>query len=94
MISVAIYSWPEAGKSRILFSNPPTRKGRVRITVKLSYDEGATWPWAHQINPGRSIYSCPALLPDGTLGLLYEWGKSGKNLDGLRLARLSLPDSV
>ncbi|MGI5819520.1 MAG: hypothetical protein ACOX9R_15630 [Armatimonadota bacterium] len=42
------------------------------MTVRLSYDEGQSWPVARLVNPDRCAYSCMAALPDGTVGLLYE----------------------
>ncbi|CAN5287525.1 hypothetical protein BH20BAC1_BH20BAC1_27300 [soil metagenome] len=33
-----------AGKNRILFSNANSMEERKSMTVKISYDEGKTWP--------------------------------------------------
>ncbi|MCA9425528.1 MAG: exo-alpha-sialidase [Candidatus Omnitrophica bacterium] len=60
-------------KNRILFSNPADKK-RIKMTVKLSYDEGESWPVAQLVYPGPSAYSCLAELPSGEVGLLYERG--------------------
>lgn len=68
-----------AGKKsdgRLLFSNPADSK-RVRMTVKLSYDDGRTWPVAKLIHSGPSAYSSLAVLPDKSIGLLYERGVKG-----------------
>jgi len=59
-------------KSRILFANPASTEGRENGTVRLSYDEGKTWPIAKVIYPGGYAYSCLTVLPDDTIGLLYE----------------------
>jgi len=72
--SLLRYSWPEDGKSRILFANPASVK-RERMTVRLSYDEGATWPASRIIHAGPSAYSCLAVLPDKTIGCLFECGE-------------------
>ncbi|HUT35951.1 MAG TPA: sialidase family protein [Planctomycetota bacterium] len=64
------------GKNRLLFSNPASAS-RVNMTVRLSYDEGRTWPVAKTINPGPSAYSCLTVLPDMTIGCLYERGDRG-----------------
>ena len=61
------------GRRRLLFLNPPGPKRR-EITLRLSYDEGRTWPIAKKLDPGHSAYACLALLPDGTIGCLYERG--------------------
>ncbi len=59
--------------NRLLFSNPADKK-RIKMTVKLSHDEGETWPISRLIHPGPSAYSCLAELPSGEVGLLYERG--------------------
>jgi sialidase-1 len=65
------------GKGRssvLLFSNPADAK-RVNMTVKLSRDDGETWPVAKTIHAGPSAYSNLAELPDKMVGLLYERGE-------------------
>jgi sialidase-1 len=66
------YSWPgKGGKSRILFSNPASRK-RDHMTVRLSYDDGKTWPVSRLVYAGSAAYSNLVALPGGRFGLLYE----------------------
>ena len=83
--SLIRYSWPEdesrGRRSRILFANPAgTVLGgagkfwREKLVVRLSYDEGQTWPVAKMLDPRPSGYSCLAVLPDGEIGCLYEAG--------------------
>jgi len=60
-------------RSRILFSNPASEK-REKMTVRLSYDECASWEISKVIHPGPSAYSCLAALNDGTIACLYERG--------------------
>ncbi len=70
--SLLRYTFPEDGeKSRILFSNPAST-ARVMMTVRVSYDEAQTWPVAKLIYAGSSAYSCLTVLPDMSIGLLYE----------------------
>lgn len=70
--SIFRYSWPEDhGPSRILFANPASR-GRNRMTVRLSYDEGRTWSSRRLIYGDSAAYCCLTRLPDGRVGLLYE----------------------
>ncbi|HEY3443865.1 MAG TPA: sialidase family protein [Paludibaculum sp.] len=61
-------------KDSLLFSNPADTK-RVRMTVKLSRDEGKTWPVARLVHDGPAAYSSLAQLEDGRIGLLYERGE-------------------
>lgn len=67
------YTWSDsAGRSRLLFSNPATPQDRRRMTVRLSYDEGSTWPKSKLLYEGSAAYSCLSRLPDGNIGLIYE----------------------
>ncbi|MBM4032320.1 MAG: exo-alpha-sialidase [Planctomycetes bacterium] len=58
----------------ILFSNPASAR-REKMTVRLSTDEGKTWPAAKLLHPGPSAYSDLCVLPDGTACCLYERGE-------------------
>ena len=77
------------GKSRLLFSNPGSKTDRVNMTVRLSYDEGKTWPVSKSLHEGKSAYSSLAVLPDGTIACLYERG-DGRYSENLYLARFTL----
>lgn len=87
--SLLRYSWPgKGGRSRLLFSNPAATE-RVRMTVRLSYDEGESWPVSRLLHPGPSAYSSLAVLPDGTIANLYERGDESA-YETITLARFSL----
>ncbi len=79
----------DGGRSRLLFSNPPSETKRENMTVRLSYDEGETWPVAKRLYGGPSAYSSLAVLPDRTIGCLYESGRQGA-YEWIRFARFSL----
>ncbi len=66
------YSWPQEGKSRLLFSNPASTKARDHMTIRLSTDEGKTWPIDRLLYAGSAAYSSLARLPDDEIGILYE----------------------
>jgi len=79
--SLLRYSFDRDGsRSRLLFANPadtPTsRHGgpRRRLTVRISYDDGRTWPVSRLVDQGVTAYSTLARLPDGRVGLMYESG--------------------
>ena len=42
------------------------------MTVKLSQDDGKTWPFSRLVYGGFSSYSDMTVLPDGKVGLLFE----------------------
>jgi sialidase-1 len=93
-------------RDRLLFANPDnllrggkegkpgTPRDRKNLTVKLSYDEGKTWPVARVLEAGTSGYSDLAVGPDGTIYCLYERGSTdGKDHFATRtltLARFNL----
>jgi sialidase-1 len=72
MASIFRLTFPgDGGKSRILYSGPDSLK-RENGTVHISYDEGKTWPVKKVLYPGSFAYSVLTVLPDGTLGCLFE----------------------
>ena len=72
-------------KNRILFANPVSGnigvgtgesdpRGRFNVTVRMSYDEGKTWPVEKTILRGPGAYSSMTVFPDGSIGILFETG--------------------
>jgi sialidase-1 len=47
---------------------------RTNLTVRMSYDEGITWPVSKVIDPGIAGYSDLAVTPDGIIHCFYEGG--------------------
>lgn len=104
MAGLVRYSTQAAGgKNRILFSNPDnlTRadgkeapgksRDRKNLSVKLSYDEGATWAVNKTIEPQWSSYSDLAVTQAGTILCFYGCGKKASFAgDRLTLARFNL----
>lgn len=93
----------DGGKNRILFSNPHNlaradgkaepgkSRDRKNISVKLSYDEGATWAIDKTVETGWSAYSDLAVTKAGTILCFYGRGaKPGFAGDALTLARFNL----
>lgn len=78
-----------AGEKRLLFSSilpwqeglpvPPDGSKRSRLTVRLSHDEGATWPVSRCVTAGPSAYADMVLLADGSVGMLCECGEARYN---------------
>ena len=53
----------------------PARRGkRENLAIKLSRDDGETWPVNKTLEAGPSAYSDIAVLADGTVLCLYEKG--------------------
>ncbi len=93
----------DGGKNRILFCNPDNlsradgkeepgkRRDRKNVSVKLSYDEGQTWPVNKAIEPGPSMYSDLAVTKSGTILCFYGRGtKQDFAGEFLTLARFNL----
>jgi sialidase-1 len=73
--SLLRYPTPQ-GPSRLLFSNPAhAEPGQRRdMTLRMSEDEGKTWPLRRVLWPGPAAYSCLAVLPGGAVACLFEAG--------------------
>jgi sialidase-1 len=98
-----IVRYRHGGQSLILFSNPHNldkEKGkaepgqsrdRKNVSVKISRDEGQTWPVNKLIENGPSMYSDIAVTPSGAILCFYGRGKKpGFAGVGLTLARFNL----
>ena len=74
--SILRYDWPNGKEpARLLFSNPASPR-RWDLTVRLSRDDGKTWPVSKTLHEGPAAYSCLAVLPDKTIACLYECGRT------------------
>jgi sialidase-1 len=77
MASTHKHNYTIKGKpaSVLLFSNPNTKSGRNHMTIKMSFDDGLTWPKEHWIllDEWNSFgYSCITSVDEDTIGILYE----------------------
>ncbi|MCB0646275.1 MAG: exo-alpha-sialidase [Saprospiraceae bacterium] len=77
-------------KSVLFFSNPNSKEGRHHMTIKVSFDDGKTWPKKYWLlldeGKGRG-YSCLTSVDQETIGILYE----GSQAD-MTFQRISLTD--
>jgi len=90
MASLMALDVPTVGR-RLVFSNPATTSGRHTMTIKVSSDEGLTWPAdRHTLYDRRKGlgYSCLAPVDAAHVGVLYE------GLAELYFLRLPLADLV
>jgi sialidase-1 len=70
----------------LLFSNPASRTSRTNGTIRLSRDEGKTWPVTRVLYPGSFAYSCLVALPNDRAGCLFERDGTSK----ITFARVTL----
>lgn len=87
----SIISHKYKGKHLLIFSNPNSTERRHRMTVKVSKDQGMTWPEAYQMlldeGEGRG-YSCLTSIDENTIGILYEGSKADLMFRKIRLRKL------
>ena len=79
------------GKNLMLFSNPDTEKERRNITIKLSTDDGATWPAGQSVLLDEDLgwgYSCLTMVDASHVGILYESSVANMTFQVVPLADL------
>jgi sialidase-1 len=87
--SLLRYNWPDGkGPGHLLFSNPASPRRRD-LTVRVSRDDGKTWPVSKTLHEGPAAYSCLSMLPDKSIGCLYECGRTNP-YEKISFARFSL----
>ncbi len=87
----SIVRWDNAGghaPGSLLFSNPADPRKRVRLTVRASRDNGATWPFSLLLHDGPAAYSCLVDLAPGEAACLYESGEA-RPYERITFARFS-----
>lgn len=62
----------DSNASRLIQANSASSSSRVNMTLRISYDEGATWPASNQVYAAGSAYSSVTKLATGDIGLLFE----------------------
>ena len=79
MASLHRHEYTEEGekKSILLFVNPNDYEKRCKLTLKVSFDDGMTWPKEHWIlfdqYPGLGLtdYSCITSIDENSIGILF-----------------------
>lgn len=56
------------------------KSDRKNLTLKLSFDQGTTWPVSRVIEAGPSGYSDLCALPDGNLLVAFECGMASSDM--------------
>ena len=82
-------------RNRLIFTNPANRypfgaKGRINMTLRLSYDEAESWSFSRQLHSRWSAYSCLTVLNDHSIGALYSWGDKMR-YERIVFERVNLP---
>merc|ERR1712118_510429 len=75
--SAGLINTAEPGTNdELFFSNPATKSGRDKMTVKRSDDSGLTWKVRQLVWSGPAAYSALVPLNSTHIGLMYENGDS------------------
>ncbi len=84
-------------KSILLFSNPNSKYRRERLTIKVSFDEGKTWPEKHWLLLDQLAlsggYSSLTTINNHTLGILYEGSQAQMTFQKIDLRDLGITDA-
>lgn len=93
MASIIRHDYLQKGKKRsvLLFSNPDSKTARQNMTIKVSYDDGATWVNSKKIllDEGKSRgYSCLTSVDNNTIGILYESSQADLVFQTIQLEEL------
>jgi len=78
-------------KSILLFSNPNSKYSRIKQTIKVSFDDGKTWPEKYwmELDEGRGAgYSCLTSIDEETIGILYEGSQAQMTFQKILLSEL------
>lgn len=78
------------GRRVLLFSNPNSRQHRKNMTLRLSTDDGMTWPSTQQqvLDIHGGAYSSLVMIDPETVGILYESSQADLVFQAIPLAEL------
>ena len=68
----SLFLFQNATHTLLLYSGPNSTEERIRMTLKASENNGATWPIKKEIYAGISAYSDLTQINDSQIGLLFE----------------------
>ena len=93
MASLHKHVYHENGERRsiLLFSNPNSKYQRIHQTIKVSFDDGKTWPKENWVllDEGRGAgYSCITSIDEKTIGIIYEGSQAHMTFQKIPLDRL------
>jgi sialidase-1 len=78
------------GRRVLFFSNPNSRYKREKMTVRMSLDQGKTWPKSILLDQKGGAYSSLAMVDDRTLGILYESSVADMVFQKIKLSEFGL----
>ncbi|MGL5014382.1 MAG: exo-alpha-sialidase [Bacteroidales bacterium] len=93
MASIHRHNYMSEGKQRsvLLFCNPESYNRRDHMTLKISFDDGQTWPNEHKIELDEYSsfgYSCITSVDEHTIGILYEGSQAQMVFQQIKLENI------
>lgn len=79
------------GNQHTLFFSNPSSITRTNMTIKMSTDNGGTWPKAYSVFTGMSAYSDLVMIENNEVGILYEAGVS-RFSDGIAFRNVNVTE--
>lgn len=73
-------------KPTVIFANPASKKNRDMGTLRLSEDDGETWPYSRLLTEGMFMYSSLTQLPDGNIGIFFEGDPECKDIQFVKVS--------
>jgi sialidase-1 len=80
-----------AGKDMLIFCNPDSTRGRHHMSLKVSFDDGMSWPpqYTMLLDAGNLAgYPSMALIDKETLGVLYEGSRANMTFQRIKIRDL------
>jgi sialidase-1 len=78
------------GRRVLFFSNPNSKYKREKMTVRMSLDQGKTWPKSILLDQKGGAYSSLAMVNDRILGILYESSVADMVFQKIKLSEFGL----
>ena len=78
------------GRRVLFFSNPNSKYKREKMTIRMSLDQGKTWPTSILLDQKGGAYSSLAMVDDVTLGILYESSVADMVFQKIKLSEFGL----
>lgn len=91
--SLLRHDYIQNGEKRhvLLFANPSSKEQRNNITIKVSFDDGQSWPEEYWmlLDEGRGAgYSCMTSVDEQTIGIFYEGSQADIQFQAIPLNEL------
>ena len=74
----------------LFFSNPSSKHRREKMTVRMSLDQGKTWPRSILLDRKGGAYSSMSMVDEDTLGILYESSLANLVFQKIKLSEFGL----